>query len=554
MSFQTISVKEAVNKVNGSSNGWFLPAVQRPYVWGSRYESEKYICKLFDSILNGYPIGTLIVWNTETAVPFREFMGDYEDGKNAALVDKGLWEKADKWLVYDGQQRLQTLYSCLKYSLNKRVLVYNLLYDENNEDEYYGFEFIDKNEESPIGYVRLSALFSKIDSEKIKFKNQLKAGLSMSEAQELLFETRYDKLWSVFVGTDVKSLAFFPIDTSWNEDKVNDVFQRLNTGGVPLTGADLLFSKIKESEPSFEENLVEVSKWISEVTNGYSFAENEILQLINLIVKGTTRIDASKVKTSDIDEFKAIGAKIGEPLKDFFGQFIYNTFKINNNAIVSRKLAVLPLIVYSYKCYQKGVPYLKISSDNIKKMKQYFILSQLNDWNTQGIVEGGTRKITSDDFPLDDFISLANQKNRVTDIKRETLECNIWFTLKVLTPNRLYIKQENSTGRYKPELDHIFPMKLDKRPSDYNVDVLWNFQPVLGKTNLLKSNTHPLDFFTGSETKEHISEYDFLPDTINSEEWKDHNKFIAARKARMIDFFKSTYCLDVIDNSDSADN
>ena len=37
MGFQTISVKEAVNNINANLNGWFLPAVQRPYVWGSRY-------------------------------------------------------------------------------------------------------------------------------------------------------------------------------------------------------------------------------------------------------------------------------------------------------------------------------------------------------------------------------------------------------------------------------------------------------------------------------------------------------------------------------------
>lgn len=88
MSFISISVKEAVNKINANNNGWFLPAVQRPYVWGSRYESEKYICKLFDSILNGYPIGTLIVWNTEMEVPYREFMDDFHDGKTAILVEK----------------------------------------------------------------------------------------------------------------------------------------------------------------------------------------------------------------------------------------------------------------------------------------------------------------------------------------------------------------------------------------------------------------------------------------------------------------------------------
>ena len=194
MGFQTISVKEAVNNVNANSNGWFLPAVQRPYVWGSRYESEKYICKLFDSILNGYPIGTLIVWNTDKKVPYREFMNEYEDGRIATLVDSDLWERADKWLVYDGQQRLQTLYSCLKYTLNKRVLAYNLLYKNNDADEEYGFEFVDKSTEHP-GYVKLPALFSKTNDEKVSYRKKIQNSLPvMSEEEETLFEKRFDKL------------------------------------------------------------------------------------------------------------------------------------------------------------------------------------------------------------------------------------------------------------------------------------------------------------------------------------------------------------------------
>lgn len=545
MGFLTISVKEAVNNINANSNGWFLPAVQRPYVWGSRYESEKYICKLFDSILNGYPIGTLIVWNTDKEVPYREFMNDYEDGKIATLVDKSLWERTDKWLVYDGQQRLQTLFSCLKYTLNKRILAYNLLYKTDNADEDYGFEFIDKNTDNP-GYVKLPALFSKSDGEKVSYRKKIQGTLpSLTEDEETLFETRFDKLWSVFVGTDVKSLAYFPIDRTWNEDKVNDVFQRLNTGGVPLSGADLLFSKIKESDPSFEENLVEISKWVSEVTNGYSFSANEILQLINLIVKGTTRVDASKVKPEEIKKFKEIGSSIGEPLKDFFGEFFYKVFHINNSSIVSRKLAVLPLVVYAYHNYQQGKRFLNISNDNVTKMKQYFILSQLNDWNTQGIVEGSTKIILDESFPLVEIKKLAERKNRVVELRKETLECNVWFTLKVMIPDRLYIKQETTTGRYKPELDHIFPLKLKDRPTDYEVDTLWNLQPVAGKTNLLKSNTHPFDFFSNKDTKSHISEYDFVPSKMSCDEWKDHKAFIEYRKKQMIEFMKSQYNIDV---------
>ena len=54
--------------------------------------------------------------------------------------------------------------------------------------------------------------------------------------------------------------------------------------------------------------------------------------------------------------------------------------------------------------------HLNLSAENMLKMKQYFILSQLNDWNTQIIVEGGTREIVNSDFPLEKSITLAEEK------------------------------------------------------------------------------------------------------------------------------------------------
>lgn len=65
MSYLGISIRDALSKINQT---WFLPAIQRPYVWGCRYESEAYICKLFDSLYHKYPIGGLIMWETGTKV------------------------------------------------------------------------------------------------------------------------------------------------------------------------------------------------------------------------------------------------------------------------------------------------------------------------------------------------------------------------------------------------------------------------------------------------------------------------------------------------------
>ena len=71
-----------------------------------------------------------------------------------------------------------------------------------------------------------------------------------------LFENRFDILWDYFVKSNEKSVAYFPVvGDSFNEDKVNDIFQRINTGGVALSGADLLFTEIKKEYVDFEERL-----------------------------------------------------------------------------------------------------------------------------------------------------------------------------------------------------------------------------------------------------------------------------------------------------------
>jgi hypothetical protein len=142
-------------------------------------------------------------------------------------------------------------------------------------------------------------------------------------------------------------------------------------------------------------------------------------------------------------------------------------------------------------------------------------------------------------------MEVAIKKNRVSELKIETLESNVWFTLKISLPHRLYIKQETTTGRYRPELDHIFPMRLEGRPEEYDVDIIWNLQPVTGKTNLLKSNIHPKKFFSDDDTKMHISEYDFIPKDMTSELWDNHKKFIEFRKKQMIHFLEHNYNLEI---------
>lgn len=547
MSFQTISVKEAMDRINATNNGWFLPAVQRPYVWGSRHESEKYICKLFDSLLRGYPIGTLIIWNSDKEIPYRLFIDNYRDNDTSPFVDKSLWNREDKWLVYDGQQRLQTLYSCLKHTLNGRILTYDLFFDIMNPEDTdaNGFKFYDKNAPLAQGVISVPQLFIQAEDSKVKFRKDLEKTIpdDIMHGKDEDFENIIDKLWDIFVRQSVKSLAYFPIDKTWEEDRVNDVFQRLNMGGVPLSGADLLLSLIKEKVYDYEERLQDESKQIETITQGYLFEPSSILQLVHLIIKGTIRIAPERVKKDELLQFVTVFDELKPALDDFFRHFLYEAFGINNKSIVARGGALFPLLAYVYNRSKKGVKFVKIESDNLLKMKQFFILSQINDWNTQTIIHSCSDKtISADkDFPLDEIKEIISKNNRKFDIDLTTLEEYTWFPLKILMPERSFISSAANQGRYKPEIDHIFPSKLENRPAEYDVDVLWNMQPITGVINASKNRVHPKKFFELSENRKFLELYDFLPDDLSSPLWDNHELFIAERKTKMLKFLLEQY-------------
>lgn len=574
MSYQSISVKEAINNLNGAVNGWFLPAVQRPYVWGSRYENEMYICKLFDSILRGYPIGGLIIWNTEEEIPYREFISDYHQlSDGAKIVEQGLFGRKDKFLVYDGQQRLQTLYSCLRYTFNDKILVYNLQFNKTKDTDpnETGFSFVEKNSQLNWNFLRLNELFVKQNDENKKFEKEIlkKAGKLSDEDEELICKN-LGQLWKIFVEIDKKSLAYFPITTS-NESEVNEIFERLNTGGIPLSLSDLLFSDIKEEFPYFEENLQNASKGIYNKTGkGFSFSAYNILQLINLLVKGQVRVDPRKVKPAERKSFNDTWTKLEKPLEVFFTDFIWGQFKINNSAIVPRKISLLPIIVYLFEIYSKGYEFKNdITKSNLELIKQYFIKSQVNDWSLQSYIDNFIFIIKAEstaaaaglfDFPLTKIEAKINeQKKRQTDIYEESFVGYTWFALKVLTPNRIYQFEPDMQGRFNPEIDHIFPRKLKNRTKDYEneVDIIWNMQPTKGDINGYKTNHHPKLFFTDKAENasgekilgsKFVNDYDFLfPITannlidFNNIIWDTPIDFIKRRRQLMINYLKDTY-------------
>ncbi len=552
MAFDPISIREAMTKIRNKE--WVLPMTQRPYVWGDRYHYEKAIYRLFDSLYRNYPIGAFLIWHTSEAIPYREFLQDFDpELPIPSAVESGNWSKL-KSLVYDGQQRLQTLYSCLQYKFCDKVLCFNLLFDPTkNEDDGYGFIFFPSNSQIEPSYLRLNSLYQEYlqegkDGLTTFRKNYTRSLTSLSEEEIDIAEKNIDKLWKIFNDEENRICGYFTIPHNLKSD-VQEIFVRLNTGGLPPSQADLVFSLIHVEFYSFQEKVQEVVADIQTGT-GIEIDTYDLLQLIYFIIYNTPRVDSEKIKSNEIKQFQEILEKAIDPVKAFYKRFLHDEFQINNTSIYRSQISLLPLLLYFRKNQFKDLSKIK----DIEKIKQYFILSQINDWSLQGIVSEAGRLIKEKNyFPFDEIKSYVSKTTRATNIKEQGLSSMPIFTLKLLIPKKSYTYIK-SRGRLNPELEHIFPRnpKETDLPNNYseNVKSLWNLQMgVPGDINGSsgKGNKMPNVYFKGKIDilKKH---YDFLPsDDIEDPIWDYHNldNFLAKRKELMMSEFMNLYNLKV---------
>ncbi len=80
------TIKQALDKI--ASNAYVLPAIQREFVW-----SPDQICRLFDSLMQGYPFGEFLFWNIrpEHSADYRYygFVRDYHERDDPHCPDLG---------------------------------------------------------------------------------------------------------------------------------------------------------------------------------------------------------------------------------------------------------------------------------------------------------------------------------------------------------------------------------------------------------------------------------------------------------------------------------
>ncbi|GAA8694571.1 hypothetical protein HpDR84_13940 [Helicobacter pylori] len=262
------SIKEVVDELN---DRYFLPDIQREYVWLQKAD-EKKIEQLFDSILRGYPIGSFLFWKLQKEdiaksdeqdsdklnFQLYQFITNYDERKphNEKIRIEQI-RRDDLSIVLDGQQRLTSLYIGLKgtrtlkkknakinnpNAYEEKRLYLNLKHQPNmdNPEDNYQFEFHAKkpeNDEKHFWFKVGDIL--ELESGVLNYVNEHREHRLEKNELDLL-----EKLKDAFHN---KQLISFFEEKEKNLNKVLNIFIRVNSGGVKLSYSDLLMSILTAS-------------------------------------------------------------------------------------------------------------------------------------------------------------------------------------------------------------------------------------------------------------------------------------------------------------------
>jgi len=188
-----------------------LPKFQRAFVW-----EKKQILRLLDSVNRGYPIGSVLLWQSRQELRSENRIADLE-------IELPKPDYPVNYLL-DGQQRLSTVCGAMYWQGHDPNSSWNIAYDLRRELFFHLISLDDP----PLHQIRLNKL-----SDASAFFSHV-ANLTTDDREVL--RHRANNLFNRFKDYKVATVTLGDMSIQ----DVAPIFERINSSGTPLTIVDLM--------------------------------------------------------------------------------------------------------------------------------------------------------------------------------------------------------------------------------------------------------------------------------------------------------------------------
>lgn len=508
-----ITISQIIERI--SNNDFLLPAFQREFVW-----SAKQIEDLFNSIMKGYPINSMLFWKvkekTKGDFKFYKFLDTYREWFKTHNEHIQTDRKNDFWAILDGQQRLTSLYIglCGSYAykeyrkkwindesaLPTRLLylnITNIINTENNEIDYQ-FKFLKKKDtegkdiyiDNNEKWFRVGRILS-LHREDYDL-DDFSGDNNIPREEKKVLRDLEKKIFNIPI------INYYEEDEQ-KADKAVNVFIRINSGGTHLSFSDILMSVAvtnwKEKDARTEiHNLVDNIR-----QKGFTIDKDYILKSFLFLYHKDIRFKIDSFNINFISTIEKEWNNISIAITNLFN--LMQIFGFNDYTLTAKN-ATLPILYY---IYHKGI-YKEVCNSVLYKedrcimkkwllavtLKRIFggqtdnILTQIRKGFTVDIINNKL-EMSFEQFPSDK-INKALQNNNVSDEYIQDLlltekDTKYAFSILALLYPNLDYKNNNF------HQDHLHPKSKYELLSEENKEKYgWNIHNSILNLQMLDEN------------------------------------------------------------------
>jgi uncharacterized protein with ParB-like and HNH nuclease domain len=412
MSYQKTTINAIIKDID--ENKVYLPALQRKFVWG-KYKIEL----LFDSLMRNFPIGTFLFWKlgrqkAETYV-FYEFLKEYNEKSPYNRRKTGAFLNEEIIGVLDGQQRLSSIYIGLmgthteriKYgwvnnpnAYEKTCLYLNLLSlpyiitAENKinqiEDKNFEFRFLPPQKAlssterkvggengtpswmEPMFWMKVGDVLSwgedpEFDQIMEEFLQQTRSDVQREaiSRQKRIIRKALDTLHERMYHDEL--INYFEVTKDELED-ILKIFVRVNSGGVPLSKPDLLFSTIVATWDDGREQIENLLRKINAKGDGFNFGNEYLMRCCLVLSDGPAIYKVNSFKSENVENIKAQWPQIAAAIEKTVDLLV--EFGFAGSVLTSQNATIL----IAYYLMKGGDQSEKSKND----MRKYLVHALLN--------------------------------------------------------------------------------------------------------------------------------------------------------------------------------